>query len=428
MDNSAGAMNVGKVESLIRELKFALRDRIVVFSLIGVALLSSYSLLTGLQESASELAMIERTKNLVKQDREYNWAKQSDAGSAAYYAFHFTYDPPSSLAFVSRGIRDDLPWKHRIRMLALEGQIYETDAGNPELSKIGKLDFAFVAAFLLPLLSILLLYDLRAVEIRNNRWAFLSVTVGNGNRLLLGRAALRSSLLYFALILPFLVTSLIYDVSFAGVLIVLAAIAFNCLFWFLLAFFIFTRIESGPTTAAMLLGCWFVLAVAIPVGGKYATEQSIVVPKGGEILLTQREVVNDGWDLPKEATMIPFFETHPQWANTAKITQPFEWKWYYAFQQVGDQTVEPLSKALRLGISQRDNAMSLVALMSPTLLTDRLLSYAAKTDVTSFQRYDDCVRSFHQRLREFHYPMLYSDVKYSPEYMGNLQVYTPCSD
>ena len=67
--------------------------------------------------------------------------------------------PPSALAFAARGVRDDLPWKHRIRMLALEGQIYETDAGNPELSRIGKLDFAFVAAFLLPLLLILLLHD-----------------------------------------------------------------------------------------------------------------------------------------------------------------------------------------------------------------------------------------------------------------------------
>jgi len=73
---------------------------------------------------------------LANEDRDHSLASQSDAGGAAYYAFHFTYDPPSSLAFVSRGIRDDLPWKHRVRMLALEGQIYETDSGNPELSRM----------------------------------------------------------------------------------------------------------------------------------------------------------------------------------------------------------------------------------------------------------------------------------------------------
>lgn len=414
--------------SLIREFKLALRDQIVLVSIIGAALLSSYSLLAGLQESESEFAMIERTKGLVTQDREYNLAKQSDAGGAAYYAFHFTYNPPSSLGFVSRGVRDDLPWKHRIRMLALEGQIYETDTGNPELSTIGKLDFAFVAAFLLPLLSILLLYDLRATEIRNNRWAFLSVTVGNGSRLLLLRAALRSSLLYIALIVPFVVTSMIFEVSFSGALLVVAAVALNCLFWLFLAFIIFTRVESGPTTAASLLACWFVLAVVIPVAGKYATEQIIAVPKGGEILLTQREAVNDAWDLPKEETMTPFLERHTQWTNTAKITQPFEWKWYYAFQQVGDQTVDPLSKELRSGIARRDKAMSLIALASPILLTDRLLSHAAKTDVSSFLRYDLCVRDFHQSLRDFHYPMLFGNQEYTAVHMKNLPAFERCSD
>lgn len=416
------------MKSLLRELKFALRDQVVVICLIGAALLSSYSLASGLQESASELAMIERTKDLVTQDREYNLAKQSDAGGAAYYAFHFTYDPPSALAFVSRGVRDELPWKHRMRMLALEGQIYETDAGNPELSKIGKLDFAFVAAFLLPLLSILLLYDLRAVEIRSDRWAFLSVTAGNGNRLLLGRAILRSSLLYSALITPFLIALIINGVGFSSALLVIGAVALNCLFWLILAFFVVTRIESGPTTAALLLGCWFILAVAIPVGGKYAIEQSITVPKGGEILLTQREAVNDAWDLPKQATMAPFLKSHPQWANTAKVTQPFEWKWYYAFQQVGDQTVEPLSKALRLSIARRDKAMSSVALISPPLLTERLLSYAAKTDVSSFRGYDNCVREFHRNLREFHYSMLFGDAEYSSQKMAELPNFKPCID
>ena len=366
------------MDNLIRELKFVLKDRVMLLCFIGTAMLSSYSLIIGLQESAFEHSLIERTKTLVSDDRQYNLSKQADAGSAAYYVFHFTYDPPSSLAFISRGVRDDLPWKHRIRMLALEGQIYESDAGNPELSTLGKLDFAFVAAFLLPLLSILLLYDLRATEIRSNRWAFLSVTFGNGNRLLLSRAALRSALLYTALTLPFIIISTVAGVAIADTFPVLVAVAVNCLFWLALAFFIFTRIESGPTTAALLLGCWFVFAVAIPVAGKHLVEQFITVPKGGELLLTQRETVNDAWDLPKESTMTPFLERHPQWTNTAQITKPFEWKWYYAFQQVGDQTVEPISNALRSGIAHRDKVMSLVALVSPTLLTDRLLSKAAK--------------------------------------------------
>ncbi len=415
------------MDSLIRELKFALRDRVVFIGLIGIALLSSYSLIMGLNESDSERALIERTQKLVAQDREYTLAKQSDAGGAAYYAFHFTYSSPSALAFISRGVRDDLPWKHRIRMLALEGQIYETDTANPELSKVGKLDFSFVAALLLPLLSILFLYDLRAVELRNNRWAFLSATSGSGNRLLMVRAALRTVLLYLAVLLPFLIAVVIGGVAAKDTLLVIAAIALNSLFWCVMAYFTFTRIASGPTTAAVLLGLWFAIAVAIPVGGKHLTEKHNLVPNGGEILLTQRETVNDAWDLPKANTMTPFLERHPEWNNTPDVTQPFEWRWYYAFQQVGDQSVESMSKALRAGIAKRDAVMSMISLASPTLLTQRLLASAANTDTQAFLRYDDCVRQFHRSLREFHYPMLFGDAVFSDERMKELPIFRECS-
>jgi len=414
------------MDNLLRELGFALRDRVVIFALIGVTLFSIYSVVNGLSESAAEQATIERVTKLASEDREHSLAQQSDAGSAAYYAFHFTYDPPSSLAFIARGVRDDLPWKHRVRMLALEGQIYETDSGNPELSRIGKLDFAFVAAFLLPLLSILLLYDLRAVEIRSNRWAFLSVTSGNGNRLLLLRAILRSALLFIGLIVPFIVSAMINDAGFWGVMLVVGAVALNLTFWCFIAQAIFKRVESGPTTAALLLGCWFILAVVIPVGGKLIVEQIIIVPKGGEILLAQREAVNDAWDLPKEATMTPFFERHPQWVDSPKLVKSFEWKWYYAFQQVGDQSVEQLSDQLRSAIARRDQAMSLVSIASPPLLTKRFLARAASTDITAFQRYDRCVRNFHSSLRDFYYPMLFGQLEYSSEHMKNLPAFAPC--
>ena len=412
--------------NLIRELRFVVRDRLVLLSLFVAAMLSIFTLASGLKEISAERALIERVETAVTQDRELALTSQSDAGGAAYYAFHFTYDPPSDLAFAARGVRDDLPWKHRIRMLALEGQIYETDRGNPELSRVGKLDFAFVAAFLLPLLSILLLYDLRAVEARNNRWDFLSATSGNGWKLLRTRAALRSYLLLLCVVIPFLVFAFINSGNAASIALVTAAITFNVLVWLLIALFVIYKIESGPTAATLLLGIWFSVSVALPVAGKLLIESAIAVPEGGEILLTQRETVNGAWDLPKDNTMKPFIERHPKWSDTAKIKRPFEWKWYYAFQQVGDQTVEPLSKALRLGVAKRDQAMSLVALVSPSLLTQRLISSATNTNMASFQRYDACVRKFHTSLREFHYPMLFGNTEYSQEHIAKLPTYAPC--
>jgi len=415
------------MDSAIRELRFALRDPVVVLTLIVGALLSTFTIFSGLKEISAERAQIERVQRMVDSDRAYALDKQSDAGSAAYYAFHFTYDPPSALAFAARGIRDDLPWKHRIRMLALEGQIYETDAGNPELSRVGKLDFAFVAAFLLPLLLILLLHDLKAGEARNNRWTFLSATSGNGPRVLQGRALLRASLLFICVITPFVIAAFMSAASVTSVLTVLIVVAVNFAFWAWLSLFITARIEAGPTAAALLLGVWFVLAVALPVGGKLIVENATPVPKGGELLLTQREAVNEAWDLPREATMSPFYERHPEWADAQPISEGFDWYWYYAFQQVGDQTVETVSQELREGVSARNRAMGLISLASPPLLVDRTLASAAQTDIVSFQAYDQCVRDFHATLREFHYEMLFGDTEYSAKVMERLPIFVPCS-
>ena len=66
-------------------------------------------------------------------------------------------------------------------------------------------------------------------------------------------------------------------------------------------------------------------------------------------MLTQREAVNGAWDKPVEAKWEKFIGTHPQRADyTAydpKRDGSFNWKWYFAFQQVGDESASELSSA-----------------------------------------------------------------------------------
>lgn len=408
-----------------REIWLVTRDRYVCAALALAMVLSALSVIAGLNRVAAERAAIAQLTALVDEDRTYAIAQQSDAGGAAYYAFHLTYDPPSPLSFAAQGIRQDLPWKHRIRMLALEGQIYEADVGNPELALGGRLDFAFIAAVLGPLLLIVLLYDVRAGEIRARRLELLLATDQSG-ALLRQRIMTRAGLLFCAIVAPFLVGALVISAPVSGTATFVIVSAANLAFWTLLCAFVMGRITSGPTVAATLLAIWLVLALAVPTVGKIVAERTNSVPNGGEILLAQREAVNDAWDLPKEASMEPFLARYPEWAPYAEVTRPFEWKWYYAFQQVGDQTVEDQSAALRDGIARRDAAMGLTALLSPTLLTERIMTRAARTDIQAYQSYEACIREFHAALRAFHYPMLFGTVPYSEDAMAALPTYRPC--
>jgi ABC-2 type transport system permease protein len=187
------------------------------------------------------------------------------------------------------------------------------------------------------------------------------------------------------------------------------------------------RLRSGATVAAALLGLWTVAVLVIPLAAGAVAERTIDVPQGGEILLKQREIVNRAWDLPKEATMDVFVASHPEMADHAHINETFEWKWYYAFQQVGDESVADLSTGLRYGVRRRDAFMGTVAWFAPPLLVDRVFSRLARTDVAAFQRYEACARDFHASLRRSYYPMIFGAEPYDPMKLLELESAHACS-
>ncbi|MEM1231520.1 MAG: DUF3526 domain-containing protein [Pseudomonadota bacterium] len=409
-----------------RELGFALRERVVRYTLALAVLLASVAVGAGLVATDSERTLLAELKDRVEEEKTLALEAQSDPGSAAYYSFHLTWEPPAASAFTAYGQRRVLPWMHRIRALALEGQLYEADTGNPALASVGVLDFAFVAAYLLPLLLLVMLYDGEASERRQTRYELLLASHEGGGRLFLQRAIVRALLLFVAIALPLLVGLIIAGAGPADWGTMFGALALSIGIWLVLARVVTARTANGATAAVVLLGLWLLSAVAVPAAGRLLADALIPVPEGGEVLLAQREAVNDAWDLPKEATMEPFVASHPEWADYAEIPTSFEWKWYYAFQQVGDETAAPLSQALSEGVAARDRFMSRVAWLSPPLLVERLIAAAAGTDRSAHQRYERCVRGFHERLRKFYYPMLFGVEPYSGERMTALPSFSPC--
>ena len=125
------------ITQLMREWGFLLRQKYVVVLLLCSLVLSGFAIYSGLSEVSAQQQTIERLKVADQSDRAKVQKKQSDAGMLAYYSFHLTYSQPSNLAFAALGERDIFPWKHRINLLALEGQIYESDAQNAELAQAG---------------------------------------------------------------------------------------------------------------------------------------------------------------------------------------------------------------------------------------------------------------------------------------------------
>ena len=397
---------------LRREAALLARDRAVWAWWAVVLVLAVLAVGAGHVEVAQQRATLARLVEADRADREAVQRQQKDWGGAAYATFHLTADPPSDFAFAALGRRDDVAWKHRIRMLALEGQIHERDAGHPVLALVGRLDFAFLAAFVLPLVLIVLLHDLRAAERVAGRHDLLVATAGRPGALWRWRAVLRATGVFGAAAVPLLAGGVLAGTGVSTLAAAGAALAAYVAFWAFVASALSAWRRPGEVILAALVGLWLLLAVLGPAALRAAIDRAVPVPAGADIVLTQREAVNAAWDLPKATTMDAFVARHPEWAADTAVQRPFEWKWYYAFQQVGDQKAEALSAAYTEGRRARDRWAARTAWLVPPVLLERTLQALARTDLEAALAYEARVRAFHAALRQFHYPNLFRNAPF----------------
>lgn len=394
------------------ELRLLLRARLAAFALLLLAVLTVAAIVAGITEVARQRAQIAAIPAAQAEDigAVAAWVdKGKDAGSAAYYSFHPTWDAPSPLAFAALGMRDVSPYILRVRALGLEAQIYDGDVFNPELALPGRFDFSFVLVFLAPLFTIALFHDLQSSEREAGRLRSLDALPLGGRALWRRRVVVRLALLIAALGIPFVAAAAISGVSTPAIAAVVALITAYLLFWTAVALLVARLRWSSVANAATLAATWLILVLVAPTLAHVVINQAVPVDQGADIALAQREAVNRAWDIPREDTMRRFYERHPQWAFSAPLTEAFHYKWYYAFHQVGDESVADRVRAYRGGLERRAATANALGWILPSVGVQAVLTRLATTDLVAQLAYQDRIRAFHVRLREFYYSYLFTD-------------------
>jgi ABC-2 type transport system permease protein len=410
------------------ELRLLVRSKLALAALTLLLVLSALAVLSGVREIERQQQTIARLEGLQQQElaaQARKYVHGGDAGSAAYYTFHGTWDAPSPTAFLALGLRDAAPYVLRVRALALQAQLHEGESFNPELALAGRFDFAFVLVYLAPLFLIALLYDLVSGERRSGRLGTLLAMPGAGRGLWLRRAGLRTGLVFSCLVLPVLAGALGSGTAIEAVGIVLLVTAGYLAVWSGLALIVATRRGSSAANAMALMGCWAVLTLILPTFANAVLARAVPVHQGVELMLAQRQAVHGAWDLPPESTMEKFFRTHPEWRHTAPLPSGFHWKWYYAFQQLGDESAAPQVSAYRDGLIARQRWTSRLGWVLPGVGVQAALHRQADTDLQAQLAYQDRIAEFHARLRAFYYPYLFNDLRFGQQDFASQPHFSP---
>jgi ABC-2 type transport system permease protein len=417
----------------LHETRLLLRSRMAVIALLTLSALTALAVFSGWREMERQNAAIARVQTMQQEEAEkqvaltVHAAAGRDAGTVAYYDFHATWDAPSDTAFLALGLRDTNPYVLRVRALALQAQLHEGETNNPELALAGRLDFAFVLIYLAPLFLIALLYDLVSSERAAGRLVTLMSLCGGGSRLWLCRAALRAALVFAALVLPVLVGAAIAGTAMLTVAAVLALALAYVVFWAGLALLVTAGGWRSSANAMVLAGCWSLLTLVLPGLAQIAIGRAIPVHQGAELMLAQRQVVHGAWDEPREQTMERFFRSHPEWRDTAPLPAGFHWKWYFAFQQMGDEGVAHQVVAYRAGLLERQRWTERTGWLLPAVAVQTVLHRLARTDLPAQLQYQDEIARFHGQLRRFYYPYLFNDKPFLAQDHAALPPFKPAA-
>ncbi|MDP8568701.1 DUF3526 domain-containing protein [Methylophilus aquaticus] len=404
------------------ELILLLKQRSMVLLVLLSLILTSLSLQNGWQNIShirTQILHAQQEESLRKQDYLHSHQHDGtlDAGEIGYYLFHNVYHAPTEWSFIALGNRLVTPYVQRIRLLGLQGQLYDGESHHPEYVMLGSFDYAFWLVFFSPLLCIALLHDLRASEQQAQRLLFLNSLVAKPAHFWFKRALARWLLIVTTLTLPVIAFATLHALSTGPLLLVLVVTLLYTLFWTMVsaAISLHTRAVNASFNAMLLTSLWLCMTVILPNLAQLWCHARAPVQDGSQIALQHRQLVHGAWDLPKTDTLTPFYALYPQWRDTSPVIGRFHWKWYFAFQHMADVRLAPQVAAREQALMQRDQATQQLGWGLPGVWAQRQLEQLAQSNVAHLLAHRQQIEQFHTQLRHFVYPFLFEEQPFTAE-------------
>ena len=404
----------------LAEFRLFFKGRTNIWLLTAYFLLSIIALNIGIQNYENELQAYEKLELKYKHDLEKWMAKKNEAspGYIAYYLAQPAFFIPSSWSVLFPGERSEKLNLHRVRQLAIHGQIHGNPIRNLEHSVIGYLDFSIIWLYILPLLIGILSVTCIADEKRLGRWLLLS-SVASYRKIILNKLAVKFIIislthLIFLSIAVFLLKIPI-DLTLVKITTLLTSYT---LFWFIISATIAFMHLNGRQSILTFTTIWMCFSWLFPSLHYASKMSSDTYNTGISLLLDQRQSMNDSWDRDKKADLDKFLKKYPEWQNTEPLGEKFDWKWYYAMQKLSDDGV---SKQVQRYYEQKSSANSFWSYLSPNLITQNALEDQADTSSTDYVEYLEGMTDWHSRTQNFWFPYFFFKKEYEFKILQDLQ-------
>jgi len=221
----------------------------------------------------------------------------------------------------------------------------------------------------------------------------------------------RMCLLYLLLFILLLVAKLALQIPLnEHFLTVILLSSLYLLFWFVLSFFVICFKQSSGYNALILLSAWLVLLLLLPAGVNAYITGKYPIPEAMSTAIAQRDGYHVKWDTDKRETIEKFYQHYPQFESFGYPTEGFNWLWYYAMQQMGDDDSNAEQIALDEKIRLREQSSAMISSFVPNLHLQLTLNQLAGTSMRQHMDYLKEAEAYHEHLRLFFYPKVFEEL------------------
>ncbi|WP_444998072.1 DUF3526 domain-containing protein [Aliikangiella sp. IMCC44359] len=417
------------IQLMLVELRLLIRNRSVLLLSTAYLTVLALALFLGTYRFYKDHTDIEKLQLQYQTDIQL-WKEKvnhKEAGYPAYYLFNPVSLTPSPWSALFSGERSENFILQRVRALAVHGQIHGTPIRNTEHSMLGSLDVGFVWLYLLPVLIGLLSVTFVANDRRLGRWPLLS-TLANSKHLIINRLIVRFALVLSLNLIIFLATVFLLPISLDQVTATIFFLLITYqVFWFVIAGLITFFYLNARQSILSFLFVWIVSVWLLPAVHYNSQLDSKAYNTGIELLVNQRQDMNDSWDRDKKADFDAFLIKYPKWKPKLESSNSSDWSWYFAMQKMSDEKVETLAEQY---FNYRTNTHSIWLWLSPTLVMQKAFEDLSNTGAKDYQDYLKQTIEWHKTTQDFWFSYVMLNKKINPESLERIPkfIYKPNND
>lgn len=192
------------------------------------------------------------------------------------------------------------------------------EIANPERIQSGNLDFAFAILFLLPLLLLILLYNIKGQEAEQGFLPLVFVQTGSKNWWMISR-----TVFYAIIILLVLFSLMVYGAVLINISMTSHAFwsiffwtSLYLLFWLIIYFLILKYGKNTISNTLQMIGVWLLFSFIVPA----AIQQWISIEKPTNLMIdiidTKRDKTDEIYEQSSELTNQQLFSLYPNLKQT----------------------------------------------------------------------------------------------------------------